>query len=49
MHLGIESKADLDGDGPEAVAVIVKFHKMRERFLSWQDANGYAIDDFIQG
>jgi hypothetical protein len=44
-ELGIASKADLDTNGPEALAAIVKFHKVRERFLDWQDANGYTINE----
>lgn len=44
-QLGIESKADLDRDGPESVAAIVKFHKLRERFVAWQTAHGYALDE----
>lgn len=41
--LGVASKADLDGDGPEAVAAIVKFDKVREFFVAWQEANGYDM------
>lgn len=41
--LGIASKADLDGAGPEAVAAIVKFDKVREFFVAWQEANGYDM------
>lgn len=44
-RLGIESKADLDLDGPEAVAAIVAFHKLRERFVAWQTAHGYELDE----
>lgn len=43
-HLGIASKADLDSDGPEAVAAIVKFHRLRTRFVEWQCDNGYEIE-----
>lgn len=38
--LGIESKAELDSDGPEAVEKVVRFHKLRNRFIDWQVSQG---------
>lgn len=37
---GIDSKAELDSSGPEAVRPIVAFHKTRTRFVSWQEDQG---------
>lgn len=34
---GINSKADLDSEGPEAVAPIVKFHRVRQAFVNFQE------------
>lgn len=39
--LGITSKADLDSDGPEAVKAIAAFHKIRQHFVDWQEAQGF--------
>lgn len=38
--LGIESKAELDSDGPEAVQKIVAFHRLRAKFVEWQESQG---------
>jgi hypothetical protein len=39
--LGIMSKTALDSDGPEAVKAIAGFHKIRTKFVEWQEAQGY--------
>lgn len=39
--LGVDSKADLDKEGPEHVAPVAKFHRMRAAFVEWQTAAGY--------
>lgn len=39
--LGISSKADLDGEGPEVASAIAKFDKIRAFFVEWQTAVGY--------
>lgn len=38
--LGISSKSDLDGDGPETTQKVVMFHKLRNRFVDWQADQG---------
>lgn len=40
---GIASKAELDADGPEVVAKLAAFHKLRTAFVEWQQAQGDAV------
>jgi hypothetical protein len=43
--IGIQSKADLDNDGPEAVKAIAAFHRIRTKFVEWQETQGYDITE----
>lgn len=43
--LGINSKADLDGEGPEAVAAIKRFDTLRAFFVEWQERSGYDMTE----
>lgn len=43
--LGITSKADLDGSGPEALMAIKRFDKVRAFFVEWQERSGYDITE----
>lgn len=41
----IESKAELDTQGPEGIRKIASFHKLRALFIEWQEAEGYDVTE----
>ena len=46
-EVGIESKAELDDERtPESAAKIIKFHRVRTRFIDWQESQGDSHDHY---